>query len=137
MVDDYRARMTAAVAARLNILLDEDDPAFVIVELNRLMLEQAIRELLQAFRAMETRLANFPPPAPPVGAAFAEDIAKSISASVLADLRARTLTQQRAASPSRPKLSWQERLSNLALATALAAALIFSALTLSQILHVR
>jgi len=62
MADVDRARLIAAIATRLQIRLDEDDPAFVIVELNRLILDQAVRDVLGSVR--DTRGAITTPPCP-------------------------------------------------------------------------
>lgn len=42
--DETLSRLIGAVAARLKIRLDEADPAFVIVEINRLILAQVLRD---------------------------------------------------------------------------------------------
>jgi len=48
MSDPDRSHLIAAVAARLKIRLDEDDPAFVIIELNRLILGEIVKDALHA-----------------------------------------------------------------------------------------
>ena len=44
-----RARMVALVTERLKVRLDEDDPAFVLVELNRLALEETASIVVDRF----------------------------------------------------------------------------------------
>ena len=60
MIDADKTRLIAAVAARLKIRLDENDPAFVIVELNRLVLEQTVRDALQRVREFGPALQRRP-----------------------------------------------------------------------------
>ena len=42
-----KGKMIAAIVERLKVRLDEDDPAFVLVELNRLALEQTARTVVE------------------------------------------------------------------------------------------
>jgi len=51
-----RTKMVAAIAARLKVRLDEDDPAFVLVELNRLALEEAAASLVDQLAPLGDRL---------------------------------------------------------------------------------
>jgi len=52
MTEAEKTRLIASIAARLKVRLDEDDPAFVLVELNRLVLEQTVRDALQRVREL-------------------------------------------------------------------------------------
>ena len=52
MTDLEKSRLIAAIAARLKIRLDENDPAFVLVELNRLVLDQTVRDALRRVREL-------------------------------------------------------------------------------------
>lgn len=45
-----KSRLIAAVAARLKIRLDKNDPAFVLVELNPPVLNQTVRDLIEKVR---------------------------------------------------------------------------------------
>ena len=52
MNDLDKSRLIATIAARLKIRLDEDDPAFVLVELNRLVLDQTVRDAMRRVREL-------------------------------------------------------------------------------------
>lgn len=52
-----KGKMIAAVVERLKIRLDEDDPAFVLVELNRLALEETVAQLLDQFDGTLSKIA--------------------------------------------------------------------------------
>lgn len=47
-----RGKLVAAVVERLNVRLDQDDPAFVLVELNRLALEETAKTVVQELGAV-------------------------------------------------------------------------------------
>ena len=48
--------MVALVAERLKVRIDEDDPAFVLVELNRLALEETARAVVDQLQALPDRI---------------------------------------------------------------------------------
>lgn len=51
-----RRQMIAAVTEKLNIKLDENDPAFVLVELNRLALDEAGRHIIDQLEGIPDRI---------------------------------------------------------------------------------
>ena len=78
MTDLEKSQLIAAIAARLKIRLDENDPAFVLVELNRLVLDETVRDALQ-------RLRELGPIRPrPRGEEFAKEFADLVAQSVVA-----------------------------------------------------
>ena len=48
--------MVAAIVERLKVRLDEDDPAFVLVELNKLALEETAQALVDQLEPIPTRI---------------------------------------------------------------------------------
>jgi len=48
-----KGKMIAAIVERLKIRLDEDDPAFILVELNKLALEESVKNLVEQFGGLE------------------------------------------------------------------------------------
>jgi hypothetical protein len=56
MSDDGRTRLIGAIAARLKIRLDEDDPAFVQVELTRLVLDQILGDAITRIAPLLQRI---------------------------------------------------------------------------------
>ena len=80
MTDLDKSRLIAAIAARLKIRLDEDDPAFVLVELNRLVLDQTVRDALQRVRQLGAVRPQ------PRGEEFAREFADLVAQSVVAKL---------------------------------------------------
>jgi len=135
MVDDNRARLIAAIASRMKILIDEDDPAFVIVELNRLMMDQAIRDLIQTLRAMEGRISNLPTQAIFTTPSFTDSIAKSISHSVITHLRASNSAQNIPRHLHILPVDWKGGASKIVVAAAVIAALVMSALAVAYSIH--
>ena len=80
MTDLEKSRLIAAIAARLKIRLDEDDPAFVLVELNRLVLDQTVRDALQRVRDLG------PIRSPSNGEELAKEFAAFVAQSVVTKL---------------------------------------------------
>ena len=80
MTDLEKSRLIAAIAARLKIRLDENDPAFVLVELNRLVLDQTVRDALRRVREFG------PIRPPPRGEEFAREFAALVAQGVVARL---------------------------------------------------
>jgi hypothetical protein len=81
MTDIDKSRLIAAIATRLKIRLDENDPAFVLVELNRLVLDQAVQDVLQKVRDIESRLTTRPDFDPHAAEEFATVVARRLAAS--------------------------------------------------------
>ena len=82
MTEIDKSRLIAAVAARLKIRLDENDPAFVLVELNRLILDQTVRDVLEKVRDIESRLTTSPGRDPQAAEKFAALIADRLAKDV-------------------------------------------------------
>jgi hypothetical protein len=89
MTAEEKSRLIAAIAVSLKIRLDEDDPAFVVVELNRLILEQTIRSAIRQIQGVR------PSPQAKCEAPAAAEIARLVAG----ELGARS-TQQANASGS-------------------------------------
>jgi len=51
-----KGKMVAAIVERLKVRLDEDDPAFVLVELNKLALEETAQALVDQLEPIPTRI---------------------------------------------------------------------------------
>ena len=81
MNDLDKSRLIATIAARLKIRLDEDDPAFVLVELNRLVLDQTVRDALQRVRELWPLRAQ-----PSRSEEFATEFAALVAQNVVAKL---------------------------------------------------
>jgi len=58
MTEADQIRLIAAVATRLRIRLDADDPAFVLVELNRLILDQTVRDVVERVQQVGAQIAT-------------------------------------------------------------------------------
>ena len=78
MNDLDKSRLIATIAARLKIRLDEDDPAFVLVELNRLVLDQTVRDAMR--RVRELGPVRRQPKSEEVAKEFAALVAQSLNA---------------------------------------------------------
>jgi|SRR5450631_1571805 hypothetical protein len=60
MNDIDKSRLIGEIATRLKVRLDENDPAFLLVELNRMILDQVVRDVVVRVRELESRLINWP-----------------------------------------------------------------------------
>ena len=90
-----KSRLITAIFARLKIRLGENDPAFVLVELNSLILEQTIRTSLQRIAELEARLSRQADPA----------IAAEEIATLVVERLAKVPTPNQAVAKPRPRLS--------------------------------
>jgi hypothetical protein len=79
MNDIDKSQLIAAVATRLKVRLDENDPAFLLVELNRMILDQAVRDVLEESRRHISRIAREAPD-PAWAEHFARLVAKHLAA---------------------------------------------------------
>ena len=108
MTDEKRARLIATVAESLNIRIDEDDPGFVIVELNKLILDQSIRQILQAISEAEARLCNLSSIGTTEQSGFARCVAKSITVALIANLKERCFNCHSARNPLPLVTGWKD-----------------------------
>ena len=122
MTDIKTSQLVDAIYAKLKIRLGENDPAFVLVELNRLILTQAIREALNIVREHHEKLVNEVREASGSKTDLATEIANRVAAVVRSEIR-ESLTAQRE-SPYHFKLRPTSR--TRAFATLLSAAAIFA-----------
>jgi capsular polysaccharide biosynthesis protein len=94
MTDIKTSQLIDAIYAKLKIRLGENDPAFVLVELNRLILTQAIREALNIVKEHHEKLVKEALEASASKTGLATDIANRVATVIRNEFR-ESMTAQR------------------------------------------
>jgi len=99
---DRTARLIGEVASRYGIRLDPDDPAFALVALNELVLEDAVEQLAARMKAVATDLERS---AESVGLRAGIAVAEQIRAATAPALDTRASVEQRMSESERQPYS--------------------------------
>jgi hypothetical protein len=119
-----KSRLISEIAARLQIRLDEDDPAFVIVELNRMILDQAVRTVFQTMRERKFAATGASSPDLQLAEEIATRVAERVNANLAPTLVAILGPQDKVEARTRtPNIAWATILHSAPMIAALLALL--------------